>query len=182
MIIPANARLCHLNDRHGLYVGRVCPLCPRPSITEEAAALPNFDGLNAGAVASQGEKWAAERATVPSVRPNRATLERKARAMNQTETRFFGCLESQRLHRDDIIRYEGITLRFNADGEHVPSRYTPDFFVREYCTGKLRCIEVKGKQIWPKDLEKFKGARAAWGTVFEFELWQWKDGTWTRLY
>lgn len=108
--------------------------------------------------------------------------ERKARAMNQTERRMLERLESQRTHRDDIIRYEGITLRFNMDGEHVPSRYTPDFFVREFSTGRRRCIEVKGRQIWPKDLEKFKGARAAWGTVFEFEMHRWQNGKWERLY
>lgn len=165
-----NLKLC---PDHGYYGASVCPKCGTGAKAMSIAHLVAAVAAVGAGTRRQGDK---------ETRGAKPKHERLARKPNRTEERMFTKLEAEREHREDLIRFEGITLRFNLDGIHAPSRYTPDFFVCEHLTGRRRCIEVKGAQIWPKDLEKFKGARAAWGAVFEFELWQWEDGAWTLLH
>ncbi len=64
--------------------------------------------------------------------------------------------------------------------------YKPDFMEDGRVNGepilKPRLIEVKGAHIYSRDLVRFKGCAAEWGWHFTFELHQWKDRKWTRLY
>jgi hypothetical protein len=82
--------------------------------------------------------------------------------------------------------YEAIRLKWGTDiktGEAM--WYKPDFFVIENAEGygeRFKCIEVKGPWINPRDLIRFKGARAAWPS-FQFEMHQRdRDGRWTRIH
>ncbi len=100
----------------------------------------------------------------------------KLRQMNKTEASFALILEAQK-RRGEIVHYvyEGITLKW---GDVM--RYTPDFIV--FTEGEIdKLIEVKGGFIRDRDLVRFKGCRAEWKTWFDFELWQKKAGSWTRL-
>lgn len=63
-------------------------------------------------------------------------------------------------------------------------RYKPDFFVPIGWSDSVRhrLIEVKGAHIYDRDIVRFKGCAAEWDRMFDFELHQWKNGEWTRLY
>ncbi len=62
--------------------------------------------------------------------------------------------------------------------------YSPDFMDKfnGSHSGKTTLIEIKGGHIYERDRVRFKGCAAEWGWLFEFQLWQWKDRQWTRLY
>ena len=61
--------------------------------------------------------------------------------------------------------------------------YKPDFMEISCQPGvHHRLIEVKGGHIYDRDIVRFKGCAAEWIWLFEFQLWQWKNGVWTRLY
>ena len=79
----------------------------------------------------------------------------------------------------------------NANPNHKPfpmslrwgkcMTYKPDFLGLE-AQPKPILIEVKGGHIFDRDIVRFKGCAAEWGWLFEFQLWQWKNAKWTRLY
>lgn len=110
--------------------------------------------------------------------------------MNGTETRFSLILESM-LRRDEIVewRFEGISLAWGEDPKTgKPMWYTPDFYVVveehldcEKVFKRQKLIEVKGAHIREKDLVRFKGCRSDW-TDIDFEMHQWKGGTWQRIH
>jgi hypothetical protein len=114
----------------------------------------------------------------------KTTKLRVAREMNATEREFSFLLEAQK-QKGEIVRwvFEGVTLRW-GDGMH----YKPDFFIvvatgiklNDQRIGHWRCIEVKGKKIWDRDIVRFKGCKAEW-PEFEFEMHQKLDGKWNRL-
>lgn len=63
--------------------------------------------------------------------------------------------------------------------------YKPDFLQRSnYFPNALPPVvfEVKGAHIYDRDIVRFKGCAAEWSWLFEFQMWQWKNATWTRLY
>lgn len=126
--------------------------------------------------------------------PKGTEVKRKRRGkMNKTEARFADVLEAMR-RRGDIAsyRFEGTTLRWGNEEDFT---FTPDFTVvvatcsgvdQEFRDGvhrtfvRLRFIEVKGAFIRERQWLQFKTARDA-HPLYEFELWQWKAGNWTRL-
>lgn len=112
---------------------------------------------------------------------------RRRRKMNGTEERFSEVLGAM-FRRDEIAAFgfEEMTLRY---GKGEDFTYTPDFTVivsvlpanegkNSYL--RLRFIEVKGAHIRQKDWDRFKHCRDNF-PLYEFELWQWKQRTWTRL-
>lgn len=113
---------------------------------------------------------------------------KRRKEMNKTEALYAKILEVKAARREiDSFRYEGITLRW---GSLDNIQYTPDFvvFVKSALQPEgqpiarhVTLIEVKGARIWPKDIQKFKAARNQY-PEFEFELWQYKDRQWARLY
>lgn len=44
-----------------------------------------------------------------------------------------------------------------------------------------RLIEIKGFER-SRDIVRFKGCAAEWSWLFSFELWEWKNKTWARIY
>lgn len=71
--------------------------------------------------------------------------------------------------------------------------YKPDFFWKEGTaivnrSGEVEgderpiLIETKGGHIRDRDIVRFKGCAAEWGWLFDFQMWQWKDRKWTRIY
>jgi hypothetical protein len=102
--------------------------------------------------------------------------------MNKTETEFSLILEAQK-RRGEIIgwRFEGISLAWGADPSTGKQMwYTADFWVLSHTPFPL-LFEVKGPHIFEKDLIRFKGCRAEWGTHFQFELHQKTKSGWTRV-
>ena len=108
-------------------------------------------------------------------RPNPLNSPQKRR-MNKTETEYSRIAESQK-QKGEILewRFEALTLVW-GDG----MRYKPDFACRR-ADAPLLLVEIKGGHIWSRDLVRFKGCRAEWKSVFDFELWQKKAGLWNRL-
>lgn len=100
---------------------------------------------------------------------------RKTREPNKTEQRFLDILAAQQ-RRGDIVsyRYEGMALKW---GDCMS--YCPDAVVIPN-EGKWMMIELKGAHIRSRDMVRFKGCRAEW-PEFDFAMWQWKSGEWTRL-
>lgn len=105
-----------------------------------------------------------------------AKPKRKVQQPNNTEQRFLDVLAAK-LRRGEILRYdyEAITLRWGAD-----MRYTADVVVIPL-TGKWQMIELKGKHIWSRDNVRFRGCAAEWSDRFDFLMFQWAEGAWTRL-
>jgi hypothetical protein len=102
---------------------------------------------------------------------------RKKRTMNQTEARFAAILDARKTTGEVISwRYEGIRLKWGGD-----MHYTGDFIAFLTCSAKPTIYEVKGAHIYDRDLVRFKGCRAEW-PEFAFEMWQWKNKTWTRIH
>lgn len=93
--------------------------------------------------------------------------------MNKTEREFamiHGCADT----------FECLVLKWGRDektGDQM--RYTIDFLIRG--EGKPRVIEVKGGFIRSRDLVRFKGCRAEWQWLFDFELHQKANGSWERI-
>jgi hypothetical protein len=56
--------------------------------------------------------------------------------------------------------------------------YKPDFLDRDSKT----IYEIKGAHVFSRDIVRFKGCAAEWSWLFDFQLWQWKDSKWSRLY
>lgn len=122
-------------------------------------------------------------------------LRKRRRKMNGTETRFALVLQAmERKGEIQSFRFEGMTLRWGSAEDFT---YTPDFSiiaeagplialgtsghpVNPPIGVRLRFIEVKGAHIRQKDWDRFKHARDNF-PFFEFQLWQWKERTWTRL-
>lgn len=158
--LPANARPCHRDERHGLYVGRSCPLCPRPQVAQEVIGCGSQFGITTDpALATVGR---------PSVAKAKRTME--APKLNGTEQRWQAANPA---HIPFPLR-----LRWGKC-----MNYTPDFMGAAGLVGAQRpvLIEVKGGFIRDRDLVRFKGCAAEWGWLFEFQLWQWKDRKWTQL-
>ena len=134
------------------YIGRACPKCP-PALASASPAAP-----------------AAPRA-VPKLAAAPRVRSMEAPALNKTEQRWQ-----------------------TANPSHIPfpmslrwgkcMTYKPDFMGAAGLVGSQRpvLIEVKGGHIFDRDIVRFKGCSAEWGWLFEFQLWQWKDAKWTRLY
>lgn len=101
--------------------------------------------------------------------------------MNKTEAEYGLILEAQKRRGEvDAYFYEGITLKW---GDTM--RYTADFVVyrspNPVTPSTPLLIEVKNAHIWDRDLVRFKGCRAEWKEYFDFEMWQKKAGSWTRI-
>lgn len=47
---------------------------------------------------------------------------------------------------------------------------------------RFRMVEIKGSQVWDRDIVRFRGARGIWSGFFEFEMHQWKGGEWARIH
>jgi hypothetical protein len=114
----------------------------------------------------------------PEVIPHPEKVLRHAKAPNKTERDFGLILEAQK-RKEEIVRYEyeGVALRL-ADG----CKFTPDYFIIVSISPlKIRFAETKGPHLWEDALVKFKVAKAIhyWA---EWELWQKKAGTWSRLF
>jgi hypothetical protein len=71
--------------------------------------------------------------------------------------------------------YEPIRLRI-GDG----AWYKPDFMV-ELPNKRIRLIETKGKFKWAAAIVRFKAAKKQY-PMFEFEMWEWSENQWKRLY
>lgn len=116
---------------------------------------------------------------LPTSNCNLPTSARK-RTMNKTESAFAAILEARKA-RGEIIsyQYEGVTLRW-SDG----ARYTPDFIcvqpIADSTRHEIVFYETKGGHLFPGAKRRFKEARDnhPWA---QFEMWQKKSGTWTRL-
>lgn len=76
---------------------------------------------------------------------------------------------------DEGIEYlfEPFNLTISRVGNRITS-YRPDFYVPDTCT----FIEVKGGFIREKSVLKFKMACQLYGELFNFDMWQWKNGVW----
>lgn len=123
----------------------------------------------------------------PEKEPATKLMRKRRRKMNGTESRFADVLAAMQ-RKGEIVsfEFEGMTLRW---GNEETFSYTPDFAVIvnvEIPGGtpkphvRLRFVEVKGALIRPNDWSRFKHARDNF-PLYEFELWQWKEKTWTRL-
>lgn len=110
---------------------------------------------------------------------------KKVRQPNKTEAAFGLILEAGKQRGDNDVmsyKYEALTLRWGEDEKTGKiMRYTPDWVVRRFGPGNTRVIEVKGGHIWSRDLVRFRGVRAEWQWLFDFELWQKKGGEWRRI-
>lgn len=111
---------------------------------------------------------------------------RKRGVPNKTEAAYMAWLEVEKRRGNQCVvdyQFEPLTLRWGQDpatGDQM--RYTPDFLVRRFVpSGKHVVVEIKGGHIFDRDLVRFKGCRAEWGWLFDFELWQKKGGEWKRL-
>lgn len=115
----------------------------------------------------------------PPVRPETAAKDTSGRGgeirkLNKTEQRF---LVDWPPARSGLILAQALTLPF-GDG----TSYRPDFVLA--ADGRLTIYEVKGghvgKVAWSRHgIERFRRAREMF-KEFEFELWQWWGGEWTR--
>lgn len=97
--------------------------------------------------------------------------------MNGTEAEFEVLLKAQVAEGAiDDYRFQGTRLRWGGG-----MYYKSDFTTRR-SDGVITVIEVKGPQIWDRDIVRFKGCRAEWKEWFIFEMWQ-RDAnkTWSRL-
>lgn len=95
---------------------------------------------------------------------------------NKTEQRFLDILNAKQRRGELLsVRYEGMTLRWGGG-----MKYTADM-VAQKPDGSWLLFEVKGAHIRSRDIVRFKGCRAEW-PEFEFQMWQWKSGEWTRIY
>lgn len=103
---------------------------------------------------------------------------RQIRQMNKTEARFAALLDARKA-RGELVswRYEAIRLKWGGC-----MNYLPDFLIFGQI-GALKPVvaEVKGSHVYDRDLVRFKGCRHEW-PEFQFELHQWKNGTWKRLH
>ncbi len=109
---------------------------------------------------------------------------------NATEREYGLILEAQK-RRGEILDYRpfGMTLEWGCDPETgKPMRYTTDFTVFLATAAQpigqeknIRLIETKG-YVHPQDLIRWKGCRAEWGHVFEFQMHQKSQGEWRRLF
>ena len=126
-----------------------------------------------------------DQAAIATMENDKRKLDRKSsRGMNKTEYEFSLILEAQKIRGDvDVFtyKYEALTLHWGFDdktGKRM--RYKPDFLVRRLNLVS-RVIEIKGGHIFDRDLVRFRGCRAEWQWLFDFELWQKKAGEWRRL-
>lgn len=109
----------------------------------------------------------------PQGKPSEETNKplRSAKQPNKTEAAFKAYMDALRGSR---LEFEPVKLRIGPN-----CYYAPDW---GDMTGYNIPIfyEVKGGHIWDDSLVKFKAAkeRHTWAS---FELWQKKQGTWTRL-
>lgn len=169
--IPAHVRICLKCGEN--YVGRLCPKC-----TTRAEFLAD------NPIRLQGERFVTTPeneeftrigprtpATAPSAAPKPARG-MGAPALNKTEQRW------QDAHPSHIPF--PMSLRWGKCMSYKPDFMLPDFDIDHAKAGKL--IEVKGAHIFDRDIVRFKGCAAEWGWLFEFQMWQWKNGKWTRLY
>ena len=85
-------------------------------------------------------------------------------ALNKTEQRWHDC-------NPDALPFP-LRLRWGNS-----MHYKPDFLMRPSLL-----IEVKGAHVFSRDIVRFKGCAAEWDWLFRFQMWQWKNGDWTRLY
>lgn len=102
---------------------------------------------------------------------------RKVRAPNKTEQRFLDILAAKQ-RRGEIAwySYESLSLKW---GDTM--WYSPDVVVIYPDKPKWQLIEIKGAHIRSRDMVRFKGAASEWGERFDFAMFQWKQGAWTRL-
>jgi len=112
----------------------------------------------------------------PQGEAHRATVVRKMKEMNGTETGFFA-IQQARVRKGELISciYEPVSF---AIGGGV--RYKVDFMLR-YPDNRLEFIEIKGRKIWTQDLVRYKIAADRWGWMGEFQLWQGIRGNYERI-
>jgi hypothetical protein len=92
--------------------------------------------------------------------------------MNKTEYNFF----RWQLRMIDRSMIEPWPLRLRWGGS---MHYTPDFGL--YTDEKPRLIEVKGAHIRSRDIVRFKGCKAEWSWLFDFEMWQYFQSQWKQI-
>ena len=150
--LPANARLCHRCGEH--YIGRTCPKCP-PALASAPQAAP----------------VAPRAADVPRLVTAPRVRSMEAPALNKTEQRWQAANPNHKPFP--------MSLRWGKC-----MTYKPDFLGAVGLVGSQRpvLVEVKGGHIFDRDIVRFKGCAAEWGWLFAFELWQWKNRDWKRLY
>jgi len=96
--------------------------------------------------------------------------------MNKTEAEFEVFLKARKSARQILdYSFQGIRLRWGGN-----MNYKADFS-EQRLDGRIVLIEVKGAQIWDRDIVRFKGCRAEWKNWFDFEMWQKTEGQWNRL-
>lgn len=98
---------------------------------------------------------------------------RRKRAMNKTEAEFSRILEA-RVRRGEIREWKFEPVRLQIGDGAV---YTADFLIRPH-EGKPTLIETKGGFIWGRDSVRYKTAKAQWEWLFDFTMWQKRDGEW----
>lgn len=144
-----------------------------------------------------------------SATDNNAIVMPQVPRMNGTETRYALILEAMK-RRGDIVdyAYEPLKLRwldmnykpdFVVQLTQLPIEKLVDLcrapalenLIHESLVTTLselrmhkhfRMVEIKGSQVWDRDIVRFKGARGIWSGFFEFEMHQWKGGEWARIY
>lgn len=97
--------------------------------------------------------------------------------MNQTEREFEVILKAQLVQKLFLeFRTFGIRLLWGGC-----MYYKPDFNVHQH-NGRIKLIEVKGTQLWDRDIVRFKGCKAEWKKWFDFEMWQKQENkSWLRI-
>jgi hypothetical protein len=102
--------------------------------------------------------------------------------MNKTEARFMAYRLEPMKHAGEIIKYEFEPMNFRVvHGENKNRFYKPDFGLW-YPDGSITMIEIKAYKMHRDTVTKLMGIKERYGTpYFQFELWQWKDGTWTQI-
>jgi hypothetical protein len=98
--------------------------------------------------------------------------------MNRTELNFFrlcGRYKDKRGYGLTVTPWP-MTLRWGG-----AMHYTPDFGVKEILRPRLRLIEVKGAHIRSRDIVRFKGCRAEWNWLFDFEMHQLVNHEWKQI-
>jgi hypothetical protein len=107
--------------------------------------------------------------------------------MNKTEARFARLLDAEKRRGNLLIqdyKFHGLSLYWGLDEKTGRAmRYKPDFFVRVFSPTRLhRVLEIKGPWISERDKVRFRGCRAEWQWLFDFEMWQEDENrVWRRI-
>ena len=171
MSLLQNARLCHKCNEQ--FAGKLCPKCSTKAelLAGRILAWPEPEKIRVNIAALRVDSIPHSPETAPPAPPAPPKPARgmSAPKLNVTEQRWQDAHPS---HKPFPIR-----LRWGNC-----MNYTPDFMYRDApVLAKPVLIEIKGF-AWSRDIVRFKGCAAQWDWLFDFQLWEWKGGKWTRIY